>query len=104
MGIDWSQRGNSWVCVGPILLICGIALYILPHTLCWVKPPEFRGDQLVGLKVTRVAGSLVIMATSEDGMAEGVLRVNIHTSFVSEDVVIILPVRQTRPEGDKNVF
>ena len=37
-------------------------------------------------------------------MVEGVIRVNIDTSLIDEDVVIILPVGEMRLEGCRNIF
>ena len=51
-----------------------------------------------------MTGSLMVMATSEDGAMEGILWGNVDTTIVGQDVVIELPVRETRPEGSGDVL
>ena len=58
----------------------------------------------MGLEITGVTSSLVVVAVGEDGMTEGVLRRNIDTIFVGQDVVVELPVREARPESSRDVL
>ena len=51
-----------------------------------------------------MASSLVIMAMGEDGASEGVLRGDVDTTFVGQDVVIELPVQEAGPEGSGDVL
>ena len=59
---------------------------------------------MVGLEIPRVAGGLMIMALGEDGMAERVCWGNIDATFVHEDMVVILPVQEVRPEGGGDIL
>ena len=62
------------------------------HKLCETWPPELGSNELVGLEVTRVAGSFVVVAVGEDGATEGVLWRDIDATFVGQDTIIELPV------------
>ena len=86
------------------MLAYSTAFNILPYKLHKTRPPELGSDKLVGLEITGVASSLVIMAVGEDGAMEGFLQGNVDTAFVSEDVVIILPVGEIGPEGSGDVL
>ena len=46
----------------------------------------------------------MIIAADEDGMTEGVLQGDVDAIFVGQDVVIELPVRETREEGSGDVL
>ena len=104
MGFDRSERGNGGVCVCLVLLACGTAFDIFVHKLCKAQPPEFRGDKLVGLEVTRVTGGLMVMAVGKDGATEGILWGNVDMILVCQDVIIEFPVREVRPEGSRDVL
>ena len=99
VGLDRGKRGDGGVCVGFILLACSTALDVLAHKLCETRPPELRGDELAGLEVTRVTGGFMVVAAAEDGATEGVLRGDVDTTFVGQDMVIELPVGETRLES-----
>ena len=43
-----SERGNSGMCVGLILLTNGTTFNILTHKGSKARLPEFRGNQLMG--------------------------------------------------------
>ena len=86
------------------MLAYGTAFNVFPHELYETWPLEFGCDKLASLKTPRVAGSLIIVATSEDGIVVGVLGGNINMSFVCENVVIILPVQKVRLEGGGDIF
>ena len=51
-----------------------------------------------------MSDSLVIMAMSEDGIAEGVPGENINMSLVGENMVIILPVQEMRLDGSGDIL
>ena len=51
-----------------------------------------------------MAGSLIVMASSKDGMTEGVIQGNTDMSLICENVVIIFPVEEMRLEGSGNIF
>ena len=54
------------------MLACSTALDVFVHELFKTWPPELDGDELAGFEITRVAGSFVVVAVSEDGVMEGV--------------------------------
>ena len=61
------------MCVGFVLLAHGTALNIFLHEPCKAQPLELGGDKLTDLEITRVTGSLMVMAANKDRVAEGVL-------------------------------
>ena len=85
-------------------MACGAAFDILPYEVGKTWPPELSGDQLSGLEITRMPGGLMVMTPGEDRTTEGVFWGDVDTTFVCEDMVIILPVRETRPESGRDVF
>ena len=58
----------------------------------------------MSLKVIGVTDGLMVMATGEDGVAEGVLWRDIDMPFVSEDMVIKLPVQESGVKGGGDIF
>ena len=85
-------------------MVRGTAFDILAYELHETRLPELRSDELVSLEVSWVAGGLMVVAAGEDRATEGVLRGNVDVTFIGQDMVIKLPVRETRPEGSRNVF
>ena len=59
--LDQGERGNCRVCVGLILLACGIAFDIPPHELGKAGPSEFKGNKLMSFEITRMSGGLMVM-------------------------------------------
>ena len=51
-----------------------------------------------------MSSSFMIMASRQDGLAEGVLEGNINIPFVDEDVVIVLPVREVGLEDGRDIL
>ena len=86
------------------LLAHGAAFNIFVHEICETWPPRFKGDELVSFEITGVSGSLMVVATGKDGAMEEVLQGNVDTAFVSQNMVIVLPVRETGPEGSRDVL
>ena len=78
-----------------MLLACSTALNVFPHKLSETRPPEFGSDKLAGLEVSRVTSSFMVMTAGKDGTAEGTFWGNIDMTFVHEDVVIKLPIRES---------
>ena len=102
--VDGSQvdRGEGWnggMHVGLVLLANCTPFDILAYKRCQTRPSEFRGDQLMDFQVAWVACSFVIVATSEDGLSERGVRGDVNMTFVSEDLLGVLPVRQMGIEG-----
>ena len=90
------------MCVGFVLLANRTSLNIFAYERCQARPPEFRGDELVGFQVTWMASSLMIVAMNKDGLSKRGVRGNVNTSFVGKDAFSILPIRQTGAEGRGN--
>ena len=104
VGHDQGERRDSGVGVCLVLLACGTAFDIFAHKLCKARPPKLHGDELASLEISGVTGGFVIMTAGEDGVTKGVGRRNVDVALVHEDVVIVLPVRETRPEGSRNIL
>ena len=104
MRLDWSEQRDGGVCVRLVLLAHGTALNILVHKLCETGPPKLRGDKLASLQVARVSGGLIVVAAGKDRATEGVIQGDVDMTFVGQDTVVILPVRETRPEGSGDVL
>ena len=83
VGLDRGEQGDGGVCVRFVLLACGTAFDVFAHKLRETRPPKFRADELAGLKVARVSGSLVIMAVGKNGAMEGVLQGDVDMAFIS---------------------
>ena len=74
------------------------------HKVREARPPEFSSDKLASLEVTGMAGGFMIVAAGKDGTMEGVLRGDIDVTFVGQDVVIKLPIREVGAEGGGEVL
>ena len=51
-----------------------------------------------------MTSGLMVVAVGEDGMTEGVLWGNVDMTFVGQDVIVELPIRETRLEGSEDVL
>ena len=51
-----------------------------------------------------MASSLVVVAAGEDGATEGVLRGDVDTTFVGQDVIVESPVGEAGSEGSGDVL
>ena len=58
------------MCVGLVLLANCAFFDIFPHKGCKTRPPEFRGNQLMGFQVAWVTCCFMVVATSENGLLE----------------------------------
>ena len=67
-------------------------------------PPEFSGDQLASFQEAGMTGGFVIVATLEDGTAEGVVCRDVDATFVSKDAGFDLPVSESGAEGERDVL
>ena len=76
------------MCVRLVLLACGTAFDIFSHELHKTWPSEFSSNKLVGFEITQVTSSLMVVATGEDGVAEGIVWGDIDMTFVCQDVVV----------------
>ena len=103
-GFARRQGGYHGMRVNLILLACGAAFNISADEGSKSQPPELSGDQLSDLKETRVAGRFVVMASFEDGAAEGIISRDIDTALIGEDTSLDLPVSEAGSEGERDVF
>ena len=104
IGLDWGEWWDSGVGVGFILLAYGAAFNVSVYEVGKTWPPEFSSDKLLGLEITRVSGSFMVMTLGKDRVMEGVIQGNVDMTFVCEDVVIILPVGELRSEGGRDIL
>ena len=86
------------------MLAHGAAFDVFAHVLCEAWPPELSGDELAGFKITQVTGSFMVMTTGKDGVVEGGVGGYIDMSFVGEDMVVKLPVREAGLECGGDVL
>ena len=100
--VDRGEGQNGGMHVELVLLANCTPFDILAYKRCQTRPPEFGGDQLMGFQVAWVACSFVVVATSEDGPSERGVRGDVNMTFVSEDPLGVLPVRQMGTEGWRN--
>ena len=92
------------MCVGLVLLAKSTAFNIAADIGSEARPPELSGDQLAGFQEAGMTSGLVIMATLEDGTAEGIVRRDIDTTLVSKDAGFDLPVGEPGTKGKRDVF
>ena len=104
VGPNRSEQWNGGVYIHLVLLAQGTTVDVFPYELCEAWLPEFSSNELTGLKITGVSGSLVVMAVGEDGVIERILQRNIDMTFVGQNMVIKLPVRETGLEGSGDVL
>ena len=90
--------------VNLILLAKGTALHVAADKRGEPGPPKFGGDELASFQEARVASGLVIMATGENGTAEGIISGDVDTALVGKDSGFDLPVGEVRPEQEGDVL
>ena len=103
-GFNGRKGGYGGVRVNLVLLANGTALDVAADEGSKAGPPEVGGDQLSGFQEAGVSSRFVIVATREDGAAEGVVGRDIDTAFIGEDAGLNLPVSEARTEGERNVL
>ena len=86
------------------MLAHDVAFDILVYELCETRLLEFGGDELVSFEITQVASGLMVVALGEDGSMEEILWGDVDTTFVCEDMIVILPVQEMRPGGSRDVL
>ena len=101
-GVNRSEGGNSRVHVGFVLLENSATINIFMNKGSEARPPEFRGNQLIGFEIARMAGSLVVMASGENGFLKREVRGYIDTALVDKDSLSMLPVREMGAENGGN--
>ena len=87
-----------------VLLAEDTAFYVAADKGGESRPPEFGGNQLAHLQEAGVAGGMVIMASFENGAAEGVICRDVDTALVGKDASLNLPIGQPGMEGERNVL
>ena len=92
------------MCVSLVLLAESTALNIAADIGSETRPPEFSGDQLASFQEAGMTGGGVIVATLENGTAEGVVCGNVDATFVSEDAGFNLPVSEPGTKGKRDVL
>ena len=92
------------MCVSFVLLAESTALNIAADIGSEARPTEFGSDQLASFQEAGVTGGLMIVATLEDGTAEGIVRRDIDAAFVREDTGFDLPVSEAGTEGERNIL
>ena len=92
------------MCVGLVLLAHSTAFNIFLHMLCKTQSPELSRNKLMGLEVSCMTGSFMVMILGEDGVAEQVIRGDIDMAFVCQDMVIVLPIQEARLEDSRDIL
>ena len=92
------------MCVNLVLLTKSTSFDISADEGGESGPPKFSGNQLSGFQEAGMASRLMIMATCQDGAAEGVVGGDIDAAFVGKDAGFDLPVSEPGTEGEGNVF
>ena len=92
------------MCVNLVLLTKGTALYIAADKGGKAGPPELGGNQLPGFQEAGVPGGFMIVASRQDGTAEGVVGGDIDTAFIGEDAGFDLPVSKPGTKGERDVL
>ena len=67
-------------------------------------PPKFSGDQLASFQEAGVSGRFVIVAASEDGAAQGIVRGDVDAAFIREDARFDLPVSKLGSKGERDIL
>ena len=100
---DRRKGGYGGMRVNFILLAGGTALNISANEGSESRPPELSGDQLMGFKETGMAGGLMVVASFEDGAAEGIVSGDVDTALIGEDTSLGLPVSEVGAKGERDV-
>ena len=87
------------MCICFILLADGTAFNISADEGGESRPPELSSNKLTCFKETGMAGRLMVMASFEDGMAEGIISGDVDVAFIGEDTGLNLPVSKAGAEG-----
>ena len=87
-----------------VLLAKGTALNIAADERSEFGPPELSGNQLASFQEAGMASRLMIMATFEDGAAEGVVCRDVDAALVSKNAGFDLPVSEPGTEGKRNIL
>ena len=90
--------------VSLILLAKSTAFNIAADKGSEARPPEFSGDQLASFQEAGMTGGFVIMATLEDGTAEGIVCGDVDTAFIREDARFDLPVSESGSKGERDIL
>ena len=101
-GVNGGERRDGGVCICFVLLAGGAALNVFADIGGKTGPPEFRCNELSSLKVA-VTSTLMVMATLENSVTEGVIVGDVNTTLVGQDARFDLPIGKAGTEGEGNV-
>ena len=91
-GVNGGEWGNGRMGIGSILFAGCAAFDIFTDIGYEARPSEFSRDELAGFQVSRMAGSVVVMASLENGLAERIVSRNIDPALIGQDTHLNLPV------------
>ena len=101
-GANGGEGWNGGVGIRFVALASRTSFHIFADKRCKAWPPKFGGDKLADLKVTRVASSFMVVAAKKDGLSKRGIGGNVNMSFVGENALGMLPVRQAQAESWRN--
>ena len=104
VGLNRGEQGDGGMHVRLVLLAYGAAFDILSHKLCKTQPPKLHGDELASFEVAGVSSSFVVVAVGKDGATKGVVGGNIDMTFVGQNMVVKLPIREMGMEDGVDVL
>ena len=91
-GATGGKRWDGGVGISLVSLAGGTAFNVLADVGGEAGPPELRRDELTGFQVAGVTSSLVVMATLENSVTEGVIVGDIDTTLIGQDACLDLPI------------
>ena len=103
-GANGGERQDGRVGVGLVVLAGCTAFDILADVGGEAGPPELGCDKLSGFPITWVAGTVVVVATLQNSVPEGVVIWNIDTALIGQDACFDLPVGEAGMEGERDVL
>ena len=103
-GANGGERWDGRVGIGLVLLAGGAAFNVFADVGGEAGPPEFQRDELSSFEVAGVTGAFVVVASLENGVAEGIVIGDIDTALIGQDARFDLPVGEAGTEGERNVI
>ena len=91
------------MCINLVLLAKGTSFDIVADKGSKAGPPELGGNQLSGFQEAGVSGGFMIVASCQDGAAEGVIGRDIDAASISKNSGLNLPVGQPGAKWKRNV-
>ena len=103
-GADGGERRDGGVGIRLVLLAGGTAFNVFADVGGEAGPPELCRDELTGFQVAGVTSTLMVMATLENSVTEGVIIGDIDTTLVGQDARFDLPVGEVGTEGERDII